>query len=85
MFLNNLIKAFFDMNVNELFGEALKELTYEHEIFLKRIEELKSLLKQKPLNAIEEFIIFLEKVVFPHRVIEEEKVFPVILMNGERE
>jgi len=65
--------------------KALKELTYEHIVFSKRIEELKSLINSSPLNGVEEFINFLENIVFPHRAREENDMFPVILTIGERE
>jgi len=44
----------------EELAEALKELTYEHIVFFKRIDELTSALNKDPLKAIEDFFPFLK-------------------------
>jgi len=65
------------ISIDEL-AEALKELTYEHGIFFRRITELTELLREDSSKATEEFIKFMENAVFPHLAREETHVFPVI-------
>jgi hemerythrin superfamily protein len=64
--------------IDEL-SRALKELTYEHIIFSKRIKELKNLMEENPELFIKEFSDFIDKALLPHREREEEFVFPSIL------
>ena len=66
------------MSLEELL-EALKELTYEHYIFRKRIEELQSVLDKDLVSATRDFLVFFDNAVAPHFKREEEIVFPVIL------
>jgi hypothetical protein len=47
------------LNMEEL-AKALKELTYEHIVFFKRIDELTSVLNKDPFKAIEDFMFFLK-------------------------
>lgn len=63
----------------EELAEALKELTYEHILFSRRIDELTSLLDEDPSRAINEFTKFFKNVVLPHRDKEEVRAFPIIL------
>jgi hemerythrin-like domain-containing protein len=63
----------------ERLGEALKELTYEHYIFNKRIDELLNLLEKELTKAVTDFLSFFENSLIPHFQREEKDVFPVIL------
>jgi len=51
-----IVEAIF-LSIEEVV-KALKELTYEHIVFFKRIDELTSALNKDPFKAIEELCFF---------------------------
>jgi iron-sulfur cluster repair protein YtfE (RIC family) len=68
-------------------GEVLKELTYEHFIFNRRVDELINLLEKEPAaKAVSDFFTFLKKILIPHFQREEKDAFPLILeLKPEKE
>jgi hemerythrin len=67
-------------------GEVLKELTYEHFIFNRRVDELINLLEKEPAKAVSDFFTFFKKILIPHFQREERDAFPLILeLKPEKE
>lgn len=64
------------LNIGKI-PEALRELTYEQEIFPKRVEDLSKLMKKDALKGIEAFLDFFLKAFIPHMENEENNLFPI--------